>query len=138
MLKALLACLLLVCSPAPTAKEEFVTPSRFLTRFPFSQVTGGVVMLQARLGSYPDSLNVILDTGSGGISLDSTTVAYFDIKPMPSERTIRGIGGIRNVSFVYNQQLHLPRLTIDSLNFHVNDYDLLTQVYGERIDGIIG
>ena len=29
-------------------------------------------------------------------------------------------------------------LTIDSLDFHVNDYDILSSVYGDRIDGIIG
>ena len=29
-------------------------------------------------------------------------------------------------------------MTIDSLNFHINDYSILTAVYGERIDGIIG
>ena len=34
--------------------------------------------------------------------------------------------------------MHLPGLTVDSLNFHVNDYDILTSVYGEKIDGIIG
>jgi len=27
---------------------------------------------------------------------------------------------------------------VDSLNFHVNDYSVLTSVYGEQIDGIIG
>ncbi|MEO7982668.1 MAG: aspartyl protease family protein, partial [Bacteroidota bacterium] len=42
------------------------------------------------------------------------------------------------VSFLYNQQLRFPGLTIDSLNFHINDYGILTAVYGERIDGIIG
>ena len=34
--------------------------------------------------------------------------------------------------------LHLPGLSIDSLNFHINNYEILTQVYGERIDGIVG
>ena len=41
-------------------------------------------------------------------------------------------------SLLYNRTLHFPHLTIDSLNFHINDYTILTQVYGERIDGIIG
>ena len=95
-------------------------------------------MLNARLGNYPDTLNFVLDTGSGGISLDSTTVEYFKITPTPSEMTILGIAGIRKVSFVYNQTLRLPGLTVDSLNFHINNYDILTQVYGEKIDGIIG
>ena len=32
----------------------------------------------------------------------------------------------------------LPGPQCDSLNFHINDYDILTSVYGEHIDGIIG
>jgi hypothetical protein len=120
------------------AQEEFVTPSRFLTKFPFIQLTGGIILLQARFDTYRDTLNFILDTGSGGISLDSTTAAYFGVKPEPSNRTIRGIAGIRNVSFLNNRKLHFPGLTIDSLNFHISDYSILTAVYGERIDGIVG
>jgi hypothetical protein len=128
----------LVIQPGCFAQEEFVSPSQFITRFHFDQFTGGVILLQGRFSDFPDTLNFVLDTGSGGISLDSTTAQYFGLKPEPSTRTIRGIGGIRNVSFLYKRSLHLPGLTIDSLNFHVNDYSLLTSVYGERIDGIIG
>lgn len=121
------------------AQEEFIEPpSKLITKFPFRQLTGGVVLLKAQFANFPDSLNFILDTGSGGISLDSLTSEYFKIKKIPSNRTIRGIAGMRTVSFVYNQKLHLPRLTIDSLNFHINDYQILTAVYGEQIDGIIG
>ena len=53
-------------------------------------------------------------------------------------RNDRGTGGELLVSFIYNQRLKLPNLTVDSLNFHINDYEILTTVYGERIDGIIG
>ena len=127
-----------IISGGVLAQEEFVTPSQFLTRLPFEQLTGGVILLQARFGNFPDTLNFILDTGSGGISLDSTTTAYFGMKPTPSDRTIRGIGGIRKVGFLYDRELHFPGLSVDSLNFHVNDYGLLSSVYGERIDGIIG
>ena len=138
MIRAVLFILLLLPAVATTAQEEFITPAQFITRMPFRQMTGGVILLKARLNSFPDSLNFILDTGSGGISLDSTTVEYFKLKPEASNRTIRGIAGIRNVSFLYNQQLHFPGMTVDSLNFHVNDYSILTAVYGEQIDGIIG
>jgi hypothetical protein len=120
------------------AQEEFVEAPRLLTRFHFEQYTGGVILLKGQFGSFPDSLNFILDTGSGGISLDSTRAKELGLKPEPSERSIRGIAGIRKVSFLYNQRLKLPNLTIDSLNFHINDYEILTTVYGERIDGIIG
>jgi hypothetical protein len=42
------------------------------------------------------------------------------------------------VGFLYNRKLKFPNLTVDSLNFHVNDYSVLTSVYGEQIDGIVG
>lgn len=121
------------------AQEEFIEPpSKLLTGFHFTQLTGGVILLQGRFGDFPDTLNFILDTGSGGISLDSTTADYLQLKPVPSDKSIRGIAGIRAVSFVYNQKLQLGSLQMDSLDFHINNYDILTAVYGERIDGIIG
>ena len=122
-----------------SAQEEFIEPpSRELVKVPFTQLTGGIIIMHAKFGTFPDTLNFILDTGSSGISLDSTTAAYLGLKPIPTERTIRGIATIRKVSFLYNQKLHFPGLSVDSLNFHINDYSILTAVYGERIDGIIG
>ena len=122
-----------------TAQEEFIEPpAKLLTHLRFVQLTGGVIMLQGQLVGYPDTLNFILDTGSGGISLDSSTAQYLKLKPVPSDKTIRGIAGIRLVSFVNTQKLKLGTVTIDSLDFHINNYDILTAVYGERIDGIIG
>jgi len=135
----ILICLLLALTLSAKAQEQFVEPpAKLLTKFHFKQLSGGVVMFNALFANYPDTLNFILDTGSGGISLDSTTVEYFKITPTPSDMTILGIAGIRKVSFMYNQKLRLPGLTVDSLNFHINNYDILTQVYGEKIDGIVG
>ena len=94
--------------------------------------------MQVRLGDFPDTLNVILDTGSGGVSLDSATVNYFHLPITPSERRVRGIGSLRKISYVTNQTLHLPNLDVEHLDFHINDYELLTSVYGVKIDGIIG
>ncbi|MEP7141925.1 MAG: aspartyl protease family protein [Ferruginibacter sp.] len=121
--------------------QEILTPqvqAKFITRFPFKQYSGGVMVVRAVLGQIPDSLNFILDTGSGGISLDSATCAYYNLKATPTDTTIRGMGAEHKVSFLFNQQLHFPGLTIDRLNFHINDYDVLSSVYGEKIDGIIG
>ncbi len=121
------------------AQEEFIDPpSRQLTTVPFVQLAGGIIIMQALFGDSPDTLNFILDTGSSGISLDSTTSLQLGLIPTPTERTIRGIAGVRKVSFLYNRQLHFPGLTISHLDFHINDYAILTAVYGERIDGIIG
>jgi len=121
--------------------QEILNPlpqAKFITRFPFRQFSGGVMTVKAVLNAGKDSLNFILDTGSGGISLDSATCADLSLKLTPSDTTITGMGGTHKVSFAYNQQLHLPGLTVEKLNFHVNDYDILTSVYGEKIDGIIG
>lgn len=121
------------------AQEEFVQPpSRELTKVPFDQLTGGIVILHAKLDNYPDTLNFILDTGSSGISLDSSTVDYLGLKPTPTDVNVRGIAGIHKVSFIYNKPLYFPNLKVDSLNFYINDYSVLSAVYGERIDGIIG
>ncbi|HTE12916.1 MAG TPA: retropepsin-like aspartic protease, partial [Chitinophagaceae bacterium] len=121
------------------AQEEFVQPSaKLLTSFPFRQFSGGVILIKATVNDNKDSLNFILDTGSGGISLDSQTVSQLKIQNELSDKTIRGIAGIRKVNFAYNNTLRLPGLRVDSLNFHINDYDILTSVYGEHIDGIIG
>ena len=121
------------------SQEQFVEPEASrLTSFGFRQLSGGVILLKGQFGDFKDSLSFILDTGSGGISLDSATVDKLDLKPTPSNLTILGIAGIRKVSFLYNRKLRLPGLTVDSLNFHINDYGILTSVYGEKIDGIIG
>jgi hypothetical protein len=134
-----LFCLLLAVSVSVEAQEQFIEPpAKLLTQFRFRQLSGGVILLQGQFGSFNDTLNFILDTGSGGISLDSATVEYFKLVPTPSDLTILGIAGIRKVSFLYNQRLRLPGLTVDSLNFHINNYDILSAVYGEKIDGIIG
>lgn len=120
-------------------QEEFVAPAaKHIASFSFRLLSGGIIILKAKLSQFPDSLNFIFDTGSGGISLDSMTTISLGIKTALSDKTIRGIAGIRQVKFAYNQKLHLPGLTVDSLNFHINDYDVLTSAYGEKIDGIIG
>ncbi len=120
-------------------QEEFIDPpSVEIATVPFFQLTGGILILQAKLSTFPDTLNFVLDTGSSGISLDSTTLDYLGLKPTPTDRTIRGIAGIRKVSFLFNESLHFPGITVDSLDFHISDYSALTAVYGERIDGIIG
>lgn len=121
--------------------QEILTPqpqAKYITRFPFTQYSGGVMVVRALLNDIPDTLNFVLDTGSGGISLDSTTCAELKIPIRPSDTVITGMGNSHKVSFAFNQSLLLPGLTIKGLNFHINDYDVLTSVYGEKIDGIIG
>ncbi len=96
------------------------------------------MVIQARLGNIPDTLNFILDTGSGGISLDSATCAQLNIATTASDTIITGIGGVRKVPFVFDEILHIPGLDVKHLNFHVNNYEVLTSVYGDKVDGIIG
>lgn len=121
------------------AQEEFVPPdARFITKVPFFQLSGGIIIIKAQLDQFTDSLNFVLDTGSGGISLDSTTAEKLKIQTQQSEKTIRGIAGVKKVSFAYNHTLSMPGIEVKQLDFHINNYDLLTSVYGVKIDGIIG
>ena len=121
------------------AQEEFVSaPAKLLTKFPFVLLNGGIVVLKARVDNATDSLNFILDTGSGGISLDTTTVAELGFQVTKSNRTLRGIAGSRLVDFVYDHTLHLTGLDVPHLDFHINNYELLSSVYGVKIDGVIG
>lgn len=135
----LLAILLLASSVSVNAQEEFVAPqSRLLTHFPFTQLSGGIIIVKAVVDDSPDSLNFVFDTGSGGISLDSVTAQSLKLKLAMSDKTIRGIAGMKTVEFAYNHSLKFPGLVTEHLDFHINDYDLLTSVYGIKIDGIIG
>ncbi len=131
--------LLLLLNPAVRGQEQFVQPSaRLVTSFPFVQLTGGIVLIKAQIDAIADTLNFILDTGSGGISFDSATVSEFKWPRTKSDRTVRGIAGMKTVDFAYDHTLKLPGLQVAHLDFHINDYEILTSVYGEKIDGIIG
>lgn len=121
------------------AQEEFVpAPATHVTSISFTMLTGGIMILHATLDNFKDSLNFVLDTGSGGISLDSATCDYLALPKKMSDKTVRGIAGMKQVEFTYNHSLHLTGLTVDNLDFHINDYEILTSAYGIRIDGIIG
>jgi len=123
------------------AAQEILSPqpvAKFITSFPFKQYSGGVMVIQATVDDIKDTLNFILDTGSGGISLDSSTCSEFNIHTVQTDTTITGIAGMRKVHFAFDKSLKLPGLTVEHLNFHINDYEILSSVYGEKIDGIIG
>lgn len=129
----------LLCFKKLSAQEEFVPPdAKLITKIPFFQLSGGIIILKAQLDGYTDSLNFVLDTGSGGISLDSSTVERLKLPIALSDKTIRGIAGVKKVSFAYNHSLQMPGIVVKNLDFHINNYELLTSVYGVRIDGIIG
>ena len=129
---------LLLSTSGFAQKKNNNGPSKLITQIPFTTFTGGVVVLRATIIGIPDTLNFIMDTGSGGISLDSTTCIRLNITPVLTDRFITGIGGIRQLKYYNNQSLVIGNLTVDSLNFHVSDYDILSSAYGDRIDGIIG
>ncbi len=133
--------LLFWCLFAPVrlcAQSPPMPPARHITYIPFTVLTGGIVIVRATLDDSPDSLNFVLDTGSGGISLDSATCEQLKVKKEMSKTTIKGIAGVRKVEYAYNHTLNMNGIAVSKLDFHINDYDILTSVYGVKIDGIIG
>jgi hypothetical protein len=91
-------------------------PAKLLTEFPFKQLSGGVILIQANFNEITEPFNFILDTGSGAISLDSATTADFKIPHVSSGRSVNGIAGIREVDFAQHNTLVLPGLKVDSLD----------------------
>lgn len=132
--------LLLFIVPISSAGQKIIAARQptLITRIPFKQFSGGVMVIRACFDNLKDSLNFILDTGSGGISLDSSTCKNLGITGRQSDTTISGIGGKRKVSFVFDKTLHFPGMDLKNLNFHINNYEVLTSVYGEKVDGVIG
>lgn len=112
--------------------------AQLLTEFNFYELTGGVILIKAALNDAHDSLNFILDTGSGAMSLDSLTAVEMGLKSEPSGVRVRGIAGSREATISRNNSLNFKNLKVEGLNFYINNYLLLTSVYGIRIDGVIG
>jgi predicted aspartyl protease len=138
MKKGLLYCLLLLQSLFAFPQQTPNTHATLVTEFHFKQFFGGIVILKAVINYSKDSLNFILDTGSSGISLDSTTVETLKLPTQPSDISIVGIAGTRKLSFVRNATLHLPGLDVPNMDFHIANYEVLSQTYGVNINGIIG
>jgi len=115
-----------------------ITQVRPIAIMPFTQISGGVILIKACINDKPDSLNFILDTGSGGISLDSTTSITLGINSIESDTIISGIGGVQKVRYAFDETLQIGGLTIEHLAIHRYDYSLLSSIYGEKIDGVIG
>ena len=74
-------------------QEIYEKPAKFITQFPFKQLSGGVILIQANFNEITEPLNFILDTGSGAISLDSATTAEFNIPHIPSVNLLMGLPG---------------------------------------------
>lgn len=127
-----------ITSPSAGIAQRLISKKDLICRFPFRVLEGGVVIFKATIDNHPDSLTFILDTGNGGISLDSTTVSNLGLSVQTSERILRGIGSMKKLSYAYDRTLNIPGLSAEHLDFHINDYDLLTGVNGMKIDGIVG
>ena len=138
MKKVLLYCLCLFTYLGAAAQEGNIETAKKLTSFGFKQFFGGIVVISGTLNNTTDSLNFILDTGSSGISLDSATVIEKKLVQEKSDISIVGIAGTRVLSFVKNATLNLPGLSVTGVDFHIANYEILTQTYGIKVDGIIG
>lgn len=116
-------------------KSELTKP---ISVFPFQELSGGVIVVKATIDQYSDSLNFIFDTGNTGFSIDSITAVQLGLKVVISDRMIKGIAGVKKAFFSYGHQIRFPEFTSSLFDFHISDYSLFEQVYGLKIDGIIG
>src|ERR1017187_6859442 len=78
--------LVMLCYGSVFAQKNSNNTAKLITQVPFTTFTGGVVVIRAQLVGYPDTLNFIMDTGSGGISLDSITCIRLNITPVLTDK----------------------------------------------------
>lgn len=116
---------------------EEAAKSKYIGSIAFQSLSGGVIMVSGRIDGWQDSLHFLLDTGSGGISLDSSKSVSIGFTPSENIR-LSGIGGSRESSVSNNHTLHLNGISTSNLDFHLYDYRLLSSIYGVQIDGVIG
>jgi hypothetical protein len=110
-----------------------------IAKIPFKALNGGILVLKFLVtGNYTDTLSFIFDTGSGGISMDSTIAANLKLPSVNKGKQLRGIGGVKAVPTIENLPFSWGPKLVDTFDFYVNDYSALASYYGERIDGIIG
>lgn len=137
----IILCLLSGLLPRTTSAQNSdngLPEKRYLTTMPFRVLNGGIILGKVKMNDFPDSLSFIFDTGCGGVSLDSMTCIHYNLTPKTSPYFIRGIAGRCPQRLLENMRLSIGGINLDSLTMQVNDYDLLSSVYGEKIDGIIG
>jgi len=133
-----LAILFFLLNTVRAQKETKHPQARLLSTVPFRTFSGGVIIIKIQLGDIPDSLSFLIDTGSSTVSFDSATSARYQMLPEISDQVLVGIGGVRNAMVVKKQNIHLGNFTVDNVNLNVVDYTILSSVYGEKINGILG
>lgn len=122
----------------PVRSSSNDTQNQPLAVFPFQELTGGVILVKIAVDNFKDSLNFIFDTGNTGLSIDSTTAKELGLNIVATNKVIRGIAGEKPAKFTYQHFIHFPGWNAGSYDMHISDYGLFEQVYGQRIDGIIG
>lgn len=109
-----------------------------LVKIPFTKHSGGVVLVNAKISGIPDTLAFILDTGSGGVSIDSGLCANYGLLLSENDTIVSGIGGTKSLPLLVDQALFFSSLEIKDLAFRVYNYQSLSEIYGTRIDGVLG
>lgn len=109
-----------------------------LAAIPFKILSGGIILIEAKISGYKDTLNFIFDTGSGSISIDSTTVALLAIPTKQSDRKIKGIGGSKKIEIVDSLHFKMQNIVLPNTELFIADYTNISEYYGVKIDGIVG
>ncbi|MBS1597423.1 MAG: aspartyl protease family protein [Bacteroidetes bacterium] len=134
----ILIILLIFLNPLWAQKYTKHGQSKLVSVVSFKTFSGGVIIIKLRMDDLPDSLSFLIDTGSSSVSFDSATSKHYDMLPETSDQVLVGIGGARNAKVLKNKTIRLGDLVADHVNLNVVDYSILSSVYGEKIDGILG
>jgi hypothetical protein len=130
--------LILFCGESISQRKGLLSKEKQIACIGFQQLDGGVPLIVCRLSGIDDTLRFILDSGSGGVSLDSAFCAQHQFIPAAADSNISGIGGTVGVDYLFEKSLIIGSYKTRPMNFHIYDYSQLSAVYGEKIDGVLG
>jgi len=123
---------------AAAQKDSRHSQAQLLSTVPFKNFNGGIIVLKVKMDELPDSLTFLMDTGSTSVSFDSSTCEQYHLVPEVSDQVLVGIAGSRNARILKNRTIHLAEYSVENVSLNVVDYNVLSSVYGEKIDGILG
>lgn len=137
-MKILISCLFFFFSFSLISQTKFISTLKAQHCLSYTDLIGGIIVLEVFMDNGKDTLHFIFDTGSNSNSLDSTTAKILNIQMDSSPFIVKGIAGKKTVFFSNNHIIKIGTLQLLNQRFSVIDYSLLSYYYGVKIDGILG
>ena len=137
-MKLLISIFLFLFSISLFSQTKLISPLKAKHTLSYTDLIGGIIVLEVFIDNQKDTLHFIFDTGSNSNSLDSSTAKILNIQMDSTPYLVKGIAGKKIVFFSNNHSIKIGTFQLLNQRFSVIDYSLLSYYYGVKIDGILG